>query len=404
MGVFKNRLRNAAEKTPVFVHRFATKVEIKRIKKPLMTDSDVEYCEKNPEARTQIVKKYIKKNPGYSKQMDANIRKMFSNNDKLKKLSKADRTAMINDMRFCRFAYGTQIDEYVFMDFFDKNKKSSDRRGVVSDTEQRIVRLCCNDMTHAELSDKAKAYDILKKYYKRDALVITKNKDWNRFNKFANKHSCFVVKRVCSSRGNGVEIVDMNTINDRKVFFRSLLDSGKVLLEEVIHQSNELAQFNPDSVNTARVSTFLTKNGVVAPWGFFRTGRKGSFIDNCAAGGVFASLDTINGLTSSNGCDESGNRYDYHPDSNIKMEGFKLPDWDQALALCKEAALLTPEIKYLSWDLAHSDKYGWVIVEVNTCGQMLQQVGNLKGIKSELKEILDQMDLLYPYEFIRSET
>ena len=401
MGVLKNRLRNAAKITPMFIHRAATKHEIKKIKKPMMSDSDVEYGEKNPEARADLVKKYISKYPAFSKQLEKSIRKEFKNNENLKKLSKAEAASMMNDMRFCRFAYGTHIDEYVFMDFNKTNTDAANRRNVVSYTDTHLVRLCTNDMTHAELSDKARAYERLKKYYKRDTMVVTGKKDWKDFNAFVNKHSKFVVKKVFASRGQGVEVVDIQNVKDRKTFFTDMLKSGKILIEEMIKQSAELSRFNPDSVNTTRVCTFLTKNGVVAPWGFLKTGRKGSFVDNAAAGGVFASLDTEKGVTNSTGVDEFGNRFEYHPDSKVKMEGYKLPDWDKALSMCKEAAKLTPEIKYLSWDLAHTDAYGWVIVEVNTCGQMVQQVGDRKGIKKELKEILDQMDLVCPYEFVR---
>ena len=83
------------------------------------------------------------------------------------------------------------------------------------------------------------------------------------------------------------------------------------------------------------------------------------------------------------------------------MKDFCFPDWEDALNLCKKAAEYTPSIKYLSWDLAHSTKYGWVIVEVNTSGQFMQQAGTLQGVKSELTAILDQMDLLAPYKWIR---
>ena len=342
----------------------------------------------------------MKRYPSVTKELKLKIKRFVDNNNRYSKMNSRDKRNMLTDMVFCHFAYGTQIDEYIFMDFWGSLTGSNERRQVVSDTEQHIVRLCANDLTHAELSDKASAYKTLRKYYKRDILIVDKNTSFREFEEFVARNKKYVVKKVNMSRGKGVELDQVG--NDTKKTFENYLKFGKVLLEEVIEQTEDLAVFNTDSVNTARVSSFLTKDGPVTPWGFFRTGRKGSFIDNCAAGGVFASIDTKLGVLSSNGCDESGNRYEKHPDSQIQLEGFKLPDWEQAIELCKEAALVTPDIKYISWDLAHSKKYGWVIVEVNTCGQFLQQVGPLKGIKDELREILDNMDLVVPYRFIRS--
>ena len=83
-----------------------------------------------------------------------------------------------------------------------------------------------------------------------------------------------------------------------------------------------------------------------------------------------------------------------HPDSEIMFKGFKLPDWEEAISIVKEAAMMAPNTKYLSWDLAHSIKFGWVIVEVNTSGQFMWQAGTLKGTRKELEKLVDNMDLI----------
>lgn len=78
--------------------------------------------------------------------------------------------------------------------------------------------------------------------------------------------------------------------------------------------------------------------------------------------------------------------------------GFALPEWEQAKQLCREAAALVPNLKYLSWDVAHSCDRGWVIVEVNTSGQFMQQGGTLTGIRTELRALMENMDLLTSYK------
>ena len=121
------------------------------------------------------------------------------------------------------------------------------------------------------------------------------------------------------------------------------------------------------------------------------------FVDNCAAGGVFTTIDTKTGVLISKGCTEFGERFDCHPDSGIIMEGFQLPDWEEAVNLCKKMALVRPNLKYLAWDLAYSCKHGWDLVEVNTSGQLMMQAGNLKGIKREMIKIIEDMDFLIPF-------
>lgn len=70
----------------------------------------------------------------------------------------------------------------------------------------------------------------------------------------------------------------------RDEYFYKILKFSKVLLEERIIQDQEFSSFNDSSVNTVRVCTFNTKDGIVPAYGFFRTGRNGSFVDNAATG------------------------------------------------------------------------------------------------------------------------
>lgn len=94
-----------------------------------------------------------------------------------------------------------------------------------------------------------------------------------------------------------------------------------------------------------------------------------------------------------------GERFDRHPDSGTVMEGFQLPDWSKAAVLCKKMALVRHDLKYLAWDIiTYSRKHSWYLVEVNTSGQLMLQVGGLKGIKNEMIKIANDLEFLIPYE------
>lgn len=107
-------------------------------------------------------------------------------------------------------------------------------------------------------------------------------------------------------------------------------------------------------------------------------------------------MDTYRGIVSTEGCDEFGYRYDKHPDSGVTFQGFVLPEWEQALSICKAVALKMPDVKYISFDLAYTHK-GWMVVEINPSGQYIHQAGLLKGTRKEISELIEEMDLLVPY-------
>ena len=69
----------------------------------------------------------------------------------------------------------------------------------------------------------------------------------------------------------------------------------------------------------------------------------------------------------------------------MQIIGYKLPQWDEVLSMTKEMAEMLPECKYISWDLAHTDK-GWVLVEANRNGVFdgIQMHG--RGLRDEYEK------------------
>lgn len=393
----KTIFRKIIARMPLGVRILLTKIKIAERTNYLMSEEEIVLGESNSLKRDELVEKYKKKYPRQAKMIAIQIENSFPAYVKYKNLSSSDRIEMIHDAEFCWFAYGFIIYEYVFLDFAGINNTPEKRRTFVSDAERIVFRFCANDFTDTSYADKIRAYEILNQFYKREMLIVRNKSDYDAFMDFVKRHPNFVLKESTGSRGNGVKLVNTSTLQV-EIAFKAIIKRGGALLEEVIEQSEKFASFNSASVNTVRLFTFNTRHGVIVPFGFFRTGRKGSFVDNCAAGGVFATIDTKRGVLTSKGCTEFGERFDSHPDSGIVMYGFQLPDWDEAIRLCKKMALIRPNLKYLAWDLAYSNKNGWDLVEVNTSGQLMMQAGNLLGIKHEMSKIIQDMDLLIPFD------
>ena len=360
---------------------------------------DLDACENDAKVRDEILFAQMEKYPKQSALIERLIKKEFESNTLLIDLSEAEKEETIEDMRFCYFAYGIVPVEYMFVGLFDDIKDPKQRREVLSATERKCFRCSVNNLFKAAiLTDKATAYKLMKKYYKRDAVSISSQRDYEAYRKFVANHDKFVLKYVYDSQGHSVFLVRMSEQKSEKEFFEKVLNTGKAILEELINQSEIMAAFNKDSVNTIRIYTFYTRHGIVTPFACLKTGRKGQFVDNGGSGGIIADIEPETGVVISDACDEAGNRYSEHPDTGIKYLGFQLPEWDKALAVCKEAALLAPEVKYLGWDLAYTDDKGWVVVEVNTSGGMSQGCRR-KGVKRELAEVAADMDMIVPYTF-----
>lgn len=42
----------------------------------------------------------------------------------------------------------------------------------------------------------------------------------------------------------------------------------------------------------------------------------------------------------------------------------------------------------VGWDLAHTDDFGWVLVEANAGGQLIDQSASRKGLRDRIEKLL----------------
>ena len=144
---------------------------------------------------------------------------------------------------------------------------------------------------------------------------------------------------IAKSGNMKVQEFDIKDIaNSEADYFEKLISSGTWLLEERVIQRKEMGCFNESSVNTVRCMTFKTRDGIVVPYCFMRTGRNGAFVDNGGSGGLLMGIDVTNGVVDTDALDEYGVKYETHPDSGIAFKGFVIPEWGELLAICKNAA------------------------------------------------------------------
>ena len=204
-----------------------------------------------------------------------------------------------------------------------------------------------------------------------------------KYSEFVKKHSKFIVKPIKENNGRGIFIVDLKKDNLKAmdVFNRCLSING-VLVEEYINQTIELSQIFPNSVNTVRFVTYYSGGNLTNIAAFLRVGMGNSVVDNAASGGLFAGIDISSGRIITDGYKKTVNDiYEYHPDTNIKFKGFKLPEWNKLLNLIEDIVKVCPKQKFVGWDFAHGEN-GWMLVEANGGpGLVALQISSQKGLR-----------------------
>lgn len=308
-------------------------------------------------------------------------------------LSKKDKINLKKDMIYCRVFYNLSFKEYFLFGF--KNKSHFKRKNFIANMNRQNYLYLLGEKEGQEiLNDKYKSYEILKKFYKRELIKIGEN-DYTEFQKFIKKYPVFVKKPIDSSFGKGIELIDSNDYKNPKTLFYYLLEDKDVILEERIIQHEKMASLHPESLNTLRIVTYRDENDqVFIHLPFIKIGRGSSFVDNGGAGGMLARINPETGELITDGKDENNTVYEYHPDTNVRLKGFKIPSWEKAVSLAKDAALAFDKTRYIGWDVAIDKDGNPLIVEGNGKTQFLgQQITDEVGKRKDLERLINYKKL-----------
>ena len=136
-----------------------------------------------------------------------------------------------------------------------------------------------------------------------------------------------------------------------------------------------------NSVNTMRMFTFYKNGESYFLQAVLKIGN-GGVVDNFSSGGMYTYVSDT-GDVYVEAIDKNDNIYSTHPISNHKIVGFKVPLFNEAVELVKEAAKVIPEVAYVGWDVAISEN-GPVIVEGNCFPGVFQVKPSLVAKKEGL--------------------
>lgn len=283
--------------------------------------------------------------------------------------------------------FGATPAEYFLLGFH--HLSDSERATFVTDmVKDKVSMSTINyDTYKAEIKDKYNFYLRNKAFFNREAWLVDASTECPMLADELAGHQRVFVKPLDGSYGGGAHILTVGRPGELSDKLQQLQAQGKWIIEELIIQSDEMSQWNPSSINTVRMPSFMVDghSRVLAP--FFRTGRKGAVIDNAGGGGIFAAVDASSGILITDGFCEDNSTNITHPDSGLTYQGWQIPKWEELLKITDLVHRNMPHHKYIAFDFALTPT-GWVLIEGNW-GQFIAQYATKKGIKHEFLSLME---------------
>lgn len=274
------------------------------------------------------------------------------------KKTKKSRLLIFFDVVYCGFKYQAGYIDYNLFEMYSMNKY--ERSTVITRGINNEIIKKYNDLEDMKIfNDKIKFNKKFNNYLKRDWLEITKNNE-KEFIKFCKKHTKFIAKPTQESCGKGVELIDTEG-KDLKKIHDELFISKHILIEELVEQNDKLSALHPDSINTLRV---VTLKGMVVT-SLLRIGNNHNHVDNFNHEGLCAPIEIDSGKIIYKAIDKKGNLYENHPLTNKEIVGFKVPKWNEVKKFCEAAALEIPKVGYVGWDVCVTKDNDICFIEAN---------------------------------------
>lgn len=321
----------------------------------------------------------------------ASFKRLYNNASSVAKRNNKLTLAVLFDMVNCILKDHVGYMEYNLFNFVNKPQKLRDTY-VTFDYSQYLFKTL-NDPEGIKLFNSKLAFNkIFKDYIGRDFLDIS-NSSFEEFKKFVKKKKMIFSKPDDSCSGQGIYqnyVINKDT-NLEGLF--NFLKENNLFVEDCIIQHETMNKLHPSSINTVRVCTLVKNNKAHVMYALQRIGINGMKVDNVGAGGIYTLLSDKGEIINPCWSDKTISTYTVHPSTKMNLIGFKVPHFKEALKLCKKAALVVKDVRYVGWDIAIT-KDGPIIVEGNPLpGYDMPQnyfvTNKDTGLKPDFEEILN---------------
>ena len=292
--------------------------------------------------------------------------------------------------------YGIGYTDYLKGDYINLTKEQK-KTYVTTKSFYKLLSYLNDSKYNATMSDKIIFNKIFNKYLGREWLDLRVS-SIDDFKKFIKGKKTIFVKPPKDFGGHGIEKIILKDEKSIEALYNRLKEKELNLIEEEIVQADELNKLNPYAVNSFRIVT-LVKDGKV----HLLANALRINIDDAIAIGCNDAYMRLNedGKICSRVIDDVANVYEEHPMKKIKFNTLTIPYVKEAFEMAKKAALEVPEVRYVGWDIAITEK-GPVIMEGNeypSYGIVQyylfndEHVGHLKQIADILGDEMDNIKL-----------
>ncbi|MBO4839092.1 MAG: hypothetical protein J5493_06980 [Lachnospiraceae bacterium] len=289
----------------------------------------------------------------------------------------------------CHFIYGSSVNEFFLYHFAELNHRGR-KKYITEINRYRLYAAFNGAKKRIEMQSKYRAYQAFQKYYKRKVLYIGKDTPEEEVRAFFAEWDRGILKPDKEGMGKGVEAVRLSDFGSTEEAVRYVLSKKDHVLEEPVRQTGLMRELHPQSVNTVRIYAVRLKDRIEIFGSHLRSGRGESVVDNAGQGGVVVSI-TNEGLSWTSGIDEFCGTFYRHPDTGVLIPGMVMPEWDKAVALVKEAMDVYPDIRFVGWDVAYTEK-GWIIIEANDNGQFHgAQIPHHRGFWDQMQQYMTEL-------------
>lgn len=247
--------------------------------------------------------------------------------------------------------FHVQLEEFQAMHLYDfSNQKMSEilteRRRA---KQARVFNADATPEDYALFNEKHRFNAFFHDYVHRDWLYLPEAAP-AEVEEFAYQHPVFLAKADVGTQGRGIRLFRPGEYAPEEL--ADVFAGQNILLEAFILQHPDMAALNPASVNTVRIVSAQLGGKVLLVGACLRVGDRGP-VDNFHQGGVAYPIDLSTGIVDGPGRTLMGRaEFIRHPSTDHVMPGFAIPHWDMLCSAVETAALMSPHIGYIGWDVS----------------------------------------------------
>ena len=144
--------------------------------------------------------------------------------------------------------------------------------------------------------------------------------------------------------------------------------AGNFIMQRIVKQHAFMNQFNANSLNTMRITTFLYKGEVHLLYGAVRVGGARSRVDNYSSGGYYIQL-TRDGKLSDYALQKNHTTHELikctELSNGMHFAQLQVPNWQEIMDLVRKFHYKLPHFQIINWDIALREDGTPIFIEYN---------------------------------------